>query len=222
MARQHPAASAHRELSSGLILAMATASALLTANMYYAQPLVGLIGSSFGLSPAGAGLVVTLTQLGYGLGLLLIVPVADILENRRLMLRLIGFCVTSLFAASMARHAGVFLAASLCIGVSSVAVQILFPYASHLASDANRGRIIGVMTSGQMLGIMLARPAASVAAHAASWRLIFVLSGICLLASMVVVWRVLPPRMPQAGVGYRALLRLHGGPRTHDRVSPCR
>ncbi|KVH58826.1 MFS transporter [Burkholderia sp. MSMB1072] len=194
-------------LSMQLALILAAAGAFITANLYYAQPVVGLIGSAFSLSPATTGLVVTLTQLGYGLGLLAIVPLGDLFENRRLILLLTLCCVTSLFLASMSRHAGSFLAASLCVGISSVVVQILIPYASHLAPEEGRGRIIGLMTSGQMLGIMLARPVAGVVAHEASWRAIFVMSGVCLSIAGAVLWSVLPRRMPDAALDYRQLLR---------------
>lgn len=147
-----------------------------------------------------------MTQLGYGLGLLLIVPLGDLVENRRLILLLLGCCVVSLLAAGASRHAAPFLVVSLAIGLSSVAIQILFPYASHLTDDTTRGRVIGLMTSGQMLGIMLARPLASVVAQAASWHAIFVLSAVCIFATGSVFWRVLPQRAPRASVSYRHML----------------
>ncbi|MFM0046022.1 MFS transporter [Paraburkholderia sediminicola] len=206
MSKTFIATSSHQRLSRGIVLILAAASAFITVNMYYAQPLVGVIGSSLALSAATAGLAVTLTQLGYALGLLLIVPLGDLFENRRLILLLVSCCVISLLVAGVSRHATPFLAASLAIGLSSVAMRILFPYASLLPAETERGRVIGFMTSGQMLGIMLARPVASVVAHAASWHTIFVLSAGCLFVTGSVFWRVLPRWVPEVSLGYCRML----------------
>lgn len=193
-------------MTTWLAVLLSTACGLIAANLYYAQPLTGLIGPALGLSPAAAGLIVTLTQLGYGLGLLLIVPLGDLLENRGLIL-LLGVCnIAALLGAALAGSPMLFLGASLCIGLSSVSVQILVPYASHLAPEATRGRVVGNIMSGLMLGIMLARPVASLIAHQASWRAVFVLSAsILLLVSLVLAW-ALPKRKPASGIGYGRLL----------------
>lgn len=185
-------------LSPRLAFLLAAASGLIVANMYYAQPLVGVIGGSLGPSPTATGLVVTLTQLGYGVGLLLIVPLGDLFENRRLILLLATCCVLSLAGAALSSTAGLFLAASLCVGLSSVVVQVLVPYASHLASEAVRGRLVGFLMSGQMLGIMLARPVASIVADRMSWHAIFALSAGILLAALAMLTRTLPRRVPMA------------------------
>ena len=113
----------------------AVACGLIVANLYYAQPLVGPIAAELGLSPGLAGLLVTLTQIGYGLGLLFIVPLGDILENRRLVLTLIGACAVSLAATALVRNASLFLAAAAAIGFTSVTVQILVPWSAHLATE---------------------------------------------------------------------------------------
>lgn len=193
-------------LSPRLAFLLAAASGLIVANMYYAQPLVGVIGGSLGPSPTATGLVVTLTQLGYGVGLLLIVPLGDLFENRRLILLLATCCVLSLAGAALSSTAGLFLAASLCVGLSSVVVQVLVPYASHLASEAVRGRLVGFLMSGQMLGIMLARPVASIVADRMSWHAIFALSAGILLAALAMLTRTLPRRVPMATLSYGELL----------------
>ena len=155
----------------------ATACGLIVANLYYGQPLVGPIAADLGLSPAAAGLLVTLTQIGYGLGLLFIVPLGDILENRRLVLTLILSCALALGAAAMVRSAPVFLAAAAAIGFTSVTVQILVPWSAHLATEANRGRVVGNVMSGLLMGIMLARPVASFIASLWGWHAIYGLSA---------------------------------------------
>src|SRR5690606_16914886 len=106
---------------------LAVACGMIVANLYYAQPLVGPIARALQLSPEVAGLIVTLIQIGYCAGLLLLVPLGDIVENRKLVLTLIGGCAVSLLAAALATHAGVFLVAGCAIGLCSVAVQVLVP-----------------------------------------------------------------------------------------------
>lgn len=193
-------------MTTRLAVLLSTAGALIVANLYYAQPLAGLIGPALGLTPGAAGLIVTLTQLGYGLGLLLIVPLGDLVENRRLILLLGAANILALLGAALAGSPALFLGASLCIGLSSVSVQILVPYASHLAPEATRGQVVGNIMSGLMLGIMLARPVASLIAHQASWRAVFVLSASVLLVVSLVLARSLPRRRPTSSIGYGHLL----------------
>ncbi len=193
-------------MTARLAVLLAVACGLIVANLYYAQPLTGLIGPALGLSRGAAGLIVTLTQLGYGIGLLLIVPLGDLYENRRLVLLLTGCSILALLGAALAASPALFLTASLCIGLSSVSVQILVPYASHLAPEAMRGRVVGNIMSGLMLGIMLARPVASLIAYHASWRVVFVLSAAILLVLLLVLTRALPRREPASQTGYRSLL----------------
>jgi len=194
------------EMTARLAVLLATACGLIVANVYYAQPLAGLIGPALGLSPAASGLIVTLTQIGYGMGLLLIVPLGDLMENRGLILMLGAAGVVALLGAALAGSPGLFLAAAFCIGLSSVSVQILVPYASHLAPEAIRGRVVGNIMSGLMLGIMLARPVASLIASQASWRAVFVFSASVLLVVSLVLARLLPKRVPASGIGYGHLL----------------
>ncbi|WP_315138570.1 MFS transporter [Achromobacter marplatensis] len=191
---------------SWLTFLLASACGLIAANVYYAQPLIGMISSDLGLSPRAAGLIVTLTQLGYAAGLVLIVPLADLIENRRLAVGMIGVGVVALAGAAMATHVQTFLIASLLIGFGSVSVQILVPYAAHLAPEAIRGRTVGNVMSGLMLGIMLARPVASLMADHGSWHTVFVFSSVAMALLAVSLRIVLPVRKPQGGVGYGRLL----------------
>jgi predicted MFS family arabinose efflux permease len=149
------------QISAATILLLAAACGLIVANIYYAQPLIGPIAQSLGLPPQAAGLIVTMAQIGYGAGLLFIVPLGDLVENRRLVLLSIGLSAVALGAAAFAPSAVVFLICCGAIGLGSVAVQILVPLAAHLAPDATRGRVVGAVSSGLMIGIMLARPISS-------------------------------------------------------------
>lgn len=189
-----------------LTLLLAAACGLLVANIYYAQPLIGPIAADLGLSPGAAGLIVTMTQIGYGIGLLLVVPLGDLIENRRLILGVTSVCVVALAAAAAAPGAAAFLAAALAIGLGAVAVQILVPYAAHLAPPARRGRMVGTVMSGLLVGVMLARPAASLVTHLAGWRAVYVASALATAGVAATVAVALPPRLPARGRGYGALL----------------
>ena len=114
---------------------MALSCGAVAANIYYAQPLVALIGPDVGLTAGASSLVVTLTQIGYGVGLVALVPLGDIFENRRLITVTLVACLVALLSASVASNAVLFLATSLVIGLSSVVVQMLVPFAAHLAPD---------------------------------------------------------------------------------------
>jgi len=203
-------AAGHAALPTWLMLLIAAACGLIVANLYYAQPLVGPIREAIGLSAGAAGLIVTLTQIGYCAGLLLVVPLGDLLENRRLVLALVGVLVVALAAApfvpGLGHPAPAFLACSLLIGFCAVAVQVLVPYASHMAPEHVRGRVVGNIVSGLMLGIMLARPVASFITHMWSWQVVYALSAVLMVLLAIVLRLLLPARRPEASLGYAALL----------------
>ena len=209
------AAPAPAVITRWMTVLLATACGLIAANLYYAQPLVGPISAALGLSPHAAGLIVTMTQIGYGLGLLLIVPLGDSIENRRLVLSVLGIAVPALIAAALATHPLPFLVAALFIGIGSVAVQILVPYAAHLAPEATRGRVVGNVMSGLMLGIMLARPLASSIAAASSWHVVFVASAAVMVVLAAVLARTLPARAPTVRLRYRDTLKSMAGLSVH-------
>ena len=185
---------------------LAVSCGLIVANLYYAQPLAGPISASLGLSRSAAGLIVTMTQIGYGLGLLFIAPLGDLVENRRLILSVTALATVALVLAALAPGPSAFLAAALLIGLGSVSVQILVPFAAHLAPDETRGRIVGNVMSGLMLGIMLSRPVASVIAQVSSWQVVFWASSVTMLALMAVLSRALPVRVPATRTSYGRLM----------------
>lgn len=185
---------------------LATACGLIVANLYYAQPLAGPISASLGLSPEAAGLVVTMAQIGYVAGLLLIVPLGDLVETRKLVLYVISLGALALFGAALSTRPPQFLLAAFLIGLGSVTVQILIPYAAHLAPEATRGRVVGNVTTGLMVGILLARPAASFIASASSWHVVYLVSGTIMILLAIVLRWTLPRRLPRTDVSYPALL----------------
>ncbi len=195
-----------QQISSRMTLLLAAACGLIVANIYYAQPLAGPIGASLGLSSEATGLIVTLTQIGYGLGLLFIVPLGDLVENRALVLTLVGLSALALLGAALSSHATPFFAAALVIGLSSVAVQVLVPYAAHMAPEAMRGRVVGNVMSGLLLGIMFARPVSSFITQLSSWHVVFFLSAGVMVVLAMVLHRALPRRAPATRLSYGSLL----------------
>lgn len=186
---------------------VAIACGVIVANLYFSQPLVGLISADIGLSTAAAGLIVTLTQIGYGLGLLFIVPLGDLLENRRLIASALLATALALVGLSAAHAPSHYLVGALLLGLSCVSAQILVPYAAQLSPAAQRGEIVGRVMSGLLLGIMLARPLSSLVAHAWGWRPVFWGSAIVVLALAAAICFTLPARRPaHTGFNYGTLL----------------
>lgn len=202
MTTTHP----QQDIAPAMVWLLAIATGLIVANLYYAQTLVGPISRDTGMAPGAAGLIVTLTQIGYCLGLLFIVPLGDLLENRRLIVTALLTSAAALLAASVAGSAPVFLAAALCIGLGSVAAQVLVPFAAHLSLPETRGQTVGKVMSGLLLGIMLARPVASLVAGALGWHAIFIVSAVGTAALALLLRRRLPLRQPVATLRYPALL----------------
>jgi predicted MFS family arabinose efflux permease len=193
-------------LSNWLTVLLAVSCGLIVANLYYAQPLIGPIAADLGLSPQSAGLIVTMTQLGYGAGLLLIVPLGDLFENRRLVVGITSLGALALLTAAFVTHPLPFLVAGLFIGFGSVAVQILILYAGHLAPAATQGRAVGNVMTGLMIGLLLSRPASSFIAAVSSWHTVYKISAGGMILLALVLHRMLPPRMPTGRLGYGRLL----------------
>jgi predicted MFS family arabinose efflux permease len=195
-------------LSRALVTLLAFCCGAIVANIYYAQPIVGLIAPDLGLSAEHASWIVSLTQLGYALGLLLLVPLADLLENRRLMIATAVLATVSLLLAGTSGHGQgqLFLGYALLIGFSSVSVQMLIPLAAHLAPEQQRGRVVGNIMGGLLLGILLARPLSSLVADHFGWRAVFVGAAGVMLAIILLLALTLPRRVPEHKASYAQLM----------------
>jgi predicted MFS family arabinose efflux permease len=200
------AASERRSMSAGTIAVFAVACGLAVGNLYYSQPLLEQLGRAFHVDAAAASLIVTITQVGYAAGLLFIAPLGDLLENRRLIATVMSGTVVALVAAGCATSFAAFLAASLAIGVTSVAAQILVPFAAHLAPPERAGRVVGQIMSGLLTGLLLARAAAGAISGAIGWRGVYFISAVLSTLIIGVLLRTLPRRQPSFALGYRALL----------------
>jgi predicted MFS family arabinose efflux permease len=198
--------SSENSLSPALTGLFAIICGATIANVYYAQSLVGPIAASLHLPANWAGIIVTITQIGFGAGLFFVVCLGDLLENRRLILVTTGGTIAGLIGIILSTSAPLFFVSSFILGVSSVGVQILLPLVSHLAPAKMRGRVIGNVMGGLIAGIMLSRPIASLLTAHFGWRAVFVVSGGVMLVILALLFRFLPRRQPTPGIGYAALL----------------
>jgi predicted MFS family arabinose efflux permease len=189
-----------------LVLVFAFCVGIVVANVYYAQPIIELIAPSLGLSPSAASLIVSLTQVGYAAGLFLLVPLGDLLENRRLIISTVLVTAIALCLEATARSPSTFLLASVLVGVTSVAVQMLVPLAAHLAAPESRGRIVGNVMGGLLTGILLARPVSSLVTDHFGWRVMFGAAAVAMLLVAGLVATSIPRRRPDADLGYGQLL----------------
>jgi predicted MFS family arabinose efflux permease len=194
-------------LSRSLILLFAVACGLSVANLYYAQTVLGSIGASFHSGSATVGLTVTLAQVGYALGLALLVPVGDIVARRKLVPAVLLLCAVGLVASAVAPNVGVLVAVAALVGLGSVAAQLLVPMAASLSLDHERGRVVGTVMSGLLMGILLARTISGIIAQLSSWRIVYVVAAIMIVALSLLLWRQLPAETERPRVTYGALLR---------------
>jgi predicted MFS family arabinose efflux permease len=197
-----------RSRSEGVLIAtVAVACGVLVGNIYLSQTLIAPIARELGIDRAAAGLIVTLTQLGYALGLALVVPLADSLENKRLALVSACGALVALVGIALSQNPAMFLVASLLLGVASSGAQVLLPMVTHFVAPERQGRTIGLLMAGLLSGIMLARPFASFVAGAFGWRATFGIAAAITLALIVLLVVQLPQRQPALRTPYREIFR---------------
>jgi predicted MFS family arabinose efflux permease len=193
-------------LSRGLVVLFAIATGQAVASNYLAQPLLETIRQHFAISTGLAGLIVTVSQIGYAAGLVLLLPLGDLFERRRLLTVLAGANVLLLAAAGLAPSIALFLAAAGLIGFTSVMAQILVPFAAGLSPEAERGRVVGTVMSGLLLGILLARTASGLIAQLAGWRAVYGVAAALMAVQMVVLVEKLPTWRQRVALTYPRLL----------------
>jgi len=193
-------------LSRALILLMATATGLAVASNYYAQPLLHSIAEYFGLSTVSAGSIVIAAQLSYGVGLVLLAPLGDLFEQRRLIVVMMGVAVLGLLISASAPSLPWLIVGTALTGLFSVVAEALVPMAAALSSPAERGRAVGTLMSGLLLGILLARTASGFTAELGGWRAIYCLAAALMAVCAIALQRSLPVHRSHAGLSYPALL----------------
>ncbi|GAA1386721.1 MFS transporter [Peribacillus frigoritolerans] len=191
-----------------MALLFATACGMAVANIYYAQPLLDSLATEFGIAHSSIGIVITITQLCYALGLLLLVPLGDLLNRRRLIIGQMLLSVLSLIVVGIAPIITVLFTGLAAVGLLAVVTQVLVAFASTLAAPAERGRIVGLVQSGVVIGILLARTFAGVLTDLAGWRSVYLVSAAMMLIMTGVLFRVLPrDESARESLSYPQLLR---------------
>jgi len=196
----------HPELTSLTLWIMTVATALVVANLYYNQPLLEDIAATFHVSKAKVGQVSVLTQLGYATGMLFIVPLADMVKRKRLMVIIFAFIVLSLILTASAQSIGILILASFCLGASSMIPQLLVPMAAHLAKPSERGRKIGVIMSGLLIGILLSRTFSGFIGEYWGWRAVFYIAAGIMLLMWLMIGFFLPEVEPDYNESYKKLM----------------
>jgi predicted MFS family arabinose efflux permease len=198
---------AERGVSGRQVLLMAVTCGAAVANLYYAQPLLHTISHAFHVAESTAGLLVTVTQIGYVLGLVLLVPLGDLRDRRKLITALL---LVAAVAEALAAAAPAFAAFAAAIGVAGVCAsvaQMIVPMASSLAAEAERGRVVGKVMSGLLIGILVARTVSGLVAGAFGFRAVFILGAASMLVLAAVLWRAMPPVASTTDQSYGSLLR---------------
>ena len=199
--------SAGSGLSGATVLLLAIAIGASAASLYYAQPLLASVRDDLHLSSAGAGLTVTITQLGYAVGLILAVPLGDLVERRRLVTIMCCLNAVTLALCGASPNALVFFVTSALVGVFAATAQILVAFAANLAAAEERGKVVGTVMSGLLLGILAARTVSGYLAQLGGWRTVYWFAAGLMLVLAVALRLRLPQVPPVTDLRYGALLR---------------
>jgi predicted MFS family arabinose efflux permease len=193
-------------MSRGLTLLLAVVGGAAVGNLYWAQPLLKLIAGDLHVSIATAGWLVTVTQVGYALGIVLIVPLGDLLNRRRLIPLALVCSAAALLICAAAPTFAALLGAAALLGLTTVSGQIAIPLAGDLADEAIRGRVVGTVTSGVLTGILISRTLSGLVAGAAGWRAIYAAAAVAALILAVLAQRNIPTLPARTSLRYPALL----------------
>ncbi|CAB1244858.1 Uncharacterized transporter YgaY [Clostridiaceae bacterium BL-3] len=194
-------------LSKSLVLLMAVACGVCVANLYYIQPLESQIAGAFSVSQSSAGIAATVTQIGYALGLLFIVPLGDMCERRSLILRMLVLVVLSLIVTAFSQNYFVMLLSMFAIGLTTIVPQIIVPYAAHLSPEGQEGKIIGNVMSGLLIGILLSRTFSGVIGSILNWRAVYIFGAFFIALLFAFILGLFPKDKPSNVIPYKELLR---------------
>jgi predicted MFS family arabinose efflux permease len=198
------------ELTTLLLVVFSIGTGLVICNLYYMQPLLGRLMTFFGIDETLAGITTTASQVGYGLGMLLIVPIADFVEKRRLICVLLVLAIVFLLVVVVSNIYYITLAACFCIGACSITPQLLVPIAAQMSTPERRGRAVAALVSGMVVGILVSRVISGFFSDLLGWRTIYWVAAILIFLLMVTLRLLLPPLPPYAELHYLAALRSLG------------
>jgi predicted MFS family arabinose efflux permease len=193
-------------LSPILVFVLAVATGITVANLYWAQPLLDTIARTFHSSTTAAGMIVTFTQIGYAIGLVFLVPLGDLFEKKKLIVTILVLTAFVLIVAALSPTMNLFIIASLVIGVTSVVAQILVPFAATLAKDHERGKVVGQVMSGLLVGILLARTLSGFISEFGGWRMVFWVAAFLILVMALILSKYLPRHKTELKITYPRLL----------------
>ena len=197
-------------LTKGLVFLMAVSCGLAVANLYYNQPLLAEIGRTFQASDQMTGMISMLTQIGYAVGMFMFIPLGDIKERRRMIVLLLLAVGIALIAVAAAQNLVWMYAASMAVGITTVAPQMIVPLAAHLAAPEERGKVIGSVMSGLLIGILLARTVSGFIGGLFGWRSMYIIAAVLMFALAYTLRRKLPASHPEAQLTYGQLVRSMG------------
>ncbi len=188
----------HPELTPLTLWIMTITTSLVVANIYYNQPLLEDIARTYHVTSGKAGQIAMLTQIGYAVGMLFLVPLGDMVKRKRLMIIIFAFIVLSLLLTAWAPSINILIFASFLLGASSMIPQLLVPMAAHLAKPSERGKKIGVIMSGLLIGILLSRTVSGYVGEYLGWRAMFYIAA----GIMLVMWAMIAAFLPEVEPDY--------------------
>jgi len=194
------------DLNKSIVLLMAVTCGITVANLYFMQPLLNQVTRSFNISESSAGFIVTLTQVGYALGLFLFVPLGDMKERRSLIIKMLIFVGIALFAVAFSPNYFILLAAAFFVGFTTIIPQLIVPFAAQLARPSERGKIIGTVMSGLLIGILLSRTFSGLVGQAFGWRTVYIVAGILMFLFVAFVKYFMPVSRPTTKLSYKELI----------------
>ncbi len=200
------AAHAATGMSTSLVFLLASGAGLAVASIYYAQPVLGVLGPDLHADARATGLVPTLTQLGYALGILFLAPMSDRYDRRSIILIKAAVLAVALLLSGFAPGIGVLLATSLVIGLAATMAQDIVPAAATLAPEAHRGKVVGTVMTGLLMGILLSRVVSGFMAEHWGWRTMYYMAAASIALIGFAVWRGLPRFKPTTQMRYGALM----------------
>jgi len=189
-----------------LIVLLAISAGLSVASLYYVQPLLGILAADIDIDARTAGLIPTLTQLGYALGILLLIPLGDRVDRRRLIVIKATLLALALLATALAPSIATLLVSSLAVGLTATIAQDIVPAAAMLAADRDRGKVVGTVMTGLLLGILLSRVVSGVVAEVFGWRAIFIVATVLIVLISLALQRGLPRFTPTSQLRYHELM----------------
>jgi predicted MFS family arabinose efflux permease len=198
---------AHQPLKPGIIFLMALGCGVDVADNYYHQPLLPQMAHGVHVPEEWIAYLPALNQAGFALGLLLFVPLGDLFERRRLVVLSLGAAAIMLVMVAVAPTFSMLAAAIFTLGLLGVGVQLLIPFAAHLAPPAERGRVVGTVMGGMLCGVLLSRTISGIVGDSLGWRVMYWIAAVATFGVLLVLWAVLPKSQPSARLPYTALLR---------------